>query len=174
MLNVFPDIFSISLSRVLLRECFCALNICFVIIFCYIFCYSFKILIRISRSDKSNVVIIFSLKLWLKCICRTVIMSPACCLSRGSSFNSFSRLTFLLVTITSMSFANDSDILLFVWCMAAGSLCKVNYCLFIYIYICLYVYINKLNKTRLLSTISVLINLKFLNCGDKFKNQGKM
>ena len=55
------------------------------------------------------------LKFWLKYFCKTVIYNCGrCFLSSKFSFNSFNRFSLLLVTILTICFADDIDILFFV------------------------------------------------------------
>ena len=72
------------------------------------------IMVGIVSFDKCIVIVIFSLKFWLKYFCKTVsIICCGCFLSSKYSFNSFNWFFLLLVTILLIRFANDINIVFF-------------------------------------------------------------
>ena len=77
--------------------------------------FKINIVFGIVGSDKCNAIVISSLKLRLKCFCKTVVydMMWMFCISK-CYFSSFNPFFLLLVTVLTTRFANDSDILFFV------------------------------------------------------------
>ena len=77
--------------------------------------FQINIMVGTVGSDKCNAVFFFSLKLWLKYFCKTLWYAVDVLYQVNKySVSSFNRFSLLFVTILTIHFANDSDILFFV------------------------------------------------------------
>ena len=76
--------------------------------------FQINIMFGVVGSDKCNVNVIFSLKCWLKYLCKTVIYFMLWMFSIKCFFDSFYQFPLLLVTILTIRFADDNNILFFV------------------------------------------------------------